>query len=234
METILHRIQQIAINEGIKITAFEKIIGASKGVLSRAINNGTDIQAKWLQAIVENYPQYSEAWLITGKGSMLKENPQKDPEPDIQILHHPKVPDKKVEQQAIKLYDVAAAANLRTLFDNKDQNILGEITIPDIPKCDGAVYVNGDSMYPLLKSGDIIAYKEIHTFSSVVYGEMYLISFDLAGDEYLCVKYVNKSEEDGYIKLVSYNPHHQPMDIPVSSINAMGLIKFSIRKNTMI
>ncbi len=234
METILHRIQQIAINEGIKITAFEKIIGASKGVLSRAINNGTDIQAKWLQAIVENYPQYSEAWLITGKGSMLKENPQKDPEPDIQILHHPKVPDKKVEQQAIKLYDVAAAANLRTLFDNKDQNILGEITIPDIPKCDGAVYVNGDSMYPLLKSGDIIAYKEIHTFSSVVYGEMYLISFDLAGDEYLCVKYVNKSEEEGYIKLVSYNPHHQPMDIPVSSINAMGLIKFSIRKNTMI
>ena len=234
METILHRIQQIAINEGIKITAFEKIIGASKGVLSRAINNGTDIQAKWLQAIVENYPQYSEAWLITGKGSMLKENPQKDPEPDIQILHHPKVPDKKVEQQAIKLYDVSAAANLRTLFDNKDQNILGEITIPDIPKCDGAVYVNGDSMYPLLKSGDIIAYKEIHTFSSVVYGEMYLISFDLAGDEYLCVKYVNKSEEEGYIKLVSYNPHHQPMDIPVSSINAMGLIKFSIRKNTMI
>ena len=234
METILHRIQQIAINEGIKITAFEKIIGASKGVLSRAINNGTDIQAKWLQAIVENYPQYSEAWLITGKGSMLKENPQKDPEPDIRILHHPKVPDKKVEQQAIKLYDVAAAANLRTLFDNKDQNILGEITIPDIPKCDGAVYVNGDSMYPLLKSGDIIAYKEIHTFSSVVYGEMYLISFDLAGDEYLCVKYVNKSEEEGYIKLVSYNPHHQPMDIPVSSINAMGLIKFSIRKNTMI
>lgn len=234
METILQRIQQIAINEGIKITSFEKNIGASKGVLSRAINNGTDIQAKWLQSIVENYPQYSEAWLLTGKGPMLKDEAFKEPEPDIQILHHPKVPEKRVEQQAIKLYDVAAAANLRTLFDNKDQNILGEITIPDIPKCDGAVYVNGDSMYPLLKSGDIIAYKEIHTFSSVVYGEMYLISFDLAGDEYLCVKYVNKSEEEGYIKLVSYNPHHQPMDIPVSSINAMGLIKFSIRKNTMI
>ena len=47
MNTILQRIQQIAVNEGIKITAFEKSIGASKGVLSRAINNGTDIQAKW-------------------------------------------------------------------------------------------------------------------------------------------------------------------------------------------
>ena len=48
METILHRIQQIATNEGIKITAFEKSIGASKGVLSRAITNGTDIQSKVL------------------------------------------------------------------------------------------------------------------------------------------------------------------------------------------
>lgn len=74
METILQRIEKIALNEGIKITVFEKKIGASKGVLSRAINNGTDIQAKWLQSIVENYPRYSEAWLITGRGSMLRED----------------------------------------------------------------------------------------------------------------------------------------------------------------
>lgn len=72
METILQRIEKIAINEGIKITTFEKVIGASKGVLSRAINNGTDIQSKWLQMIVENYPLYSEAWLLSGRGNMLK------------------------------------------------------------------------------------------------------------------------------------------------------------------
>ena len=78
MKTILQRIEQIAINEGIKITAFEKSIGASKGVLSRAINNGTDIQSKRLQSIVENYPQYSEAWLLTGRGSMLKEEQPKE------------------------------------------------------------------------------------------------------------------------------------------------------------
>ena len=86
MKTILQRIEQIAINEGIKITTFEKSIGASKGVLSRAINNGTDIQSKWLQSIVENYPRYSEAWLLTGRGSMLKEEPkssQVDCEPSV-------------------------------------------------------------------------------------------------------------------------------------------------------
>lgn len=154
--------------------------------------------------------------------------------PEIQILHHPKSIEKNVHQQAIKLYDVAAAANLKTLFANKDQNILGEILIPDIPKCDGAVYVNGDSMYPLLKSGDIIAYKEIYNFDCVIYGEMYLVSFDMDGDDFLAVKYINRSEKDNYVKLVSYNTHHDPMDIPVKSINALGLVKFSIRKNTMI
>lgn len=72
MSDILKRIEMIARSEGITITAFERTIGASKGVLSRAISNGTDIQTKWIQAIVEKYPSYSERWLLTGKGEMLK------------------------------------------------------------------------------------------------------------------------------------------------------------------
>ena len=39
MGNILSRIQEIASNEGITIGAMERTIGASKGVLSRAINN---------------------------------------------------------------------------------------------------------------------------------------------------------------------------------------------------
>ena len=103
-----------------------------------------------------------------------------------------------------------------------------------MPKCDGAVYVTGDSMYPLLKSGDIVVYKELYDFNNVIFGEMYLVSFDLEGDEYLAVKYVNRSDKEGYIKLVSYNSHHDPKDIPLNCIRAMALVKLSIRKNTMV
>lgn len=78
MENILYRIELLAKNEGITITALERKIGASKGVLSRALNNNTDIQAKWIQSIVENYPQYSPEWLFTGKGSMLKSSYKND------------------------------------------------------------------------------------------------------------------------------------------------------------
>ncbi|MDO5608885.1 MAG: hypothetical protein Q4G08_10565 [Capnocytophaga sp.] len=72
MYNILTSFLKVAENENIRITNLEKKIGASKGVLSRAIANNTDIQAKWILSLVENYPRYNPEWLLTGKGSMLK------------------------------------------------------------------------------------------------------------------------------------------------------------------
>jgi len=72
MENILTRIKQFSENKNVTINALERLIGASKGVLSRALNQNTDIQSKWLTQIVENYPDINSEWLLTGKGSMLK------------------------------------------------------------------------------------------------------------------------------------------------------------------
>ena len=168
-------------------------------------------------------------YILTGRGTPLRENIEATQ------VYHPKYTEKLESDGTITLYDVEAAANLKTLFDNKDQNILGQISIPNIPKCDGAVYVKGDSMYPLLKSGDIVAYKVIPVdMRHIFFGEMYLVSIDMDGDEYLTVKYVNHSDKgEDWIKLVSYNQYHQPKDFPLSSVRAMALVKLSIRMNTM-
>ena len=88
MGKILDRIQQLAKAEGITITGLERSIGASKGVLSRAINNQTDIQAKWLQKIVENYPHISADWLVTGRGDMRIGNVRSAMEYNKQQLIH--------------------------------------------------------------------------------------------------------------------------------------------------
>lgn len=72
MESITQRIKQVSDILEIKVSNLEKQIGASKGVLSRAISQNTDIQSKWLGVIVENYPQISAEWLLTGNGQMLK------------------------------------------------------------------------------------------------------------------------------------------------------------------
>lgn len=73
---ILSRIKTLADSEGISIGAIERAIGASRGVISKAITKGTDIQSKWLELICEKFPQYSPIWLLTGEGKMLRETPE--------------------------------------------------------------------------------------------------------------------------------------------------------------
>lgn len=85
MGNILSRIEELASNEGITIGALERRIGASKGVLSRAIANSTDIQSKWVQIIVENYPHYSAEWLLAGRGEMLLKNSHASTDSPVQL-----------------------------------------------------------------------------------------------------------------------------------------------------
>lgn len=233
--TISERIAEILAFTGENKNSFAKKLGYDRAqTVYDVINGKSSPSFDFLRKF--QMSEFSETinieWLLTGKGNMIKSDNTKDE--NLRIIHNPVYSDKLIEDQEVFLYDIYAAANLKTLFLNKDQNILGKISIPNIPACDGAVYINGDSMYPLLKSGDIIAYKEIRSLENILYGEMYLISFDMDGDEFLTVKYINRSELEGCIKLVSYNSHHDPKDIPLKSINALGLVKLSIRKNTMI
>jgi phage repressor protein C with HTH and peptisase S24 domain len=90
-------------------------------------------------------------------------------------------------------------------------------------------------MYPLLKSGDIIMYKQIHNMQDgIFWGEMYLISIDQDGDEMVTVKYIQKSDKgEKWIKLVSQNKHHDDRDVSLSKVRALALIKASIRINSM-
>ena len=62
---------------------------------------------------------------------------------------------------------------------------------------------------------------------------MYLLSIDMDGEEYITVKYVQRSERDGYVRLVSQNPHHADKDIDMKRIRAIALVKASIRMNSM-
>lgn len=169
-------------------------------------------------------------WLLTGEGSVSKSEVNEPPQ-----VYKMKT-DRTVQDQDIPLYNLEASAGLVNLFQHQgDTKPVDYISIPNLPKCDGAISVTGDSMYPLLKSGDIIMYKEINNeISNIFYGEMYLVSLDLDGEEYVSVKWVQKSDKgEDHIKLVSENQHHQPKDVPLKSVRAMALIKASIRINAM-
>ena len=108
------------------------------------------------------------------------------------------------------------------------------LRIPNLPPVDGAIYVRGESMTPLFKSGDIIIFKRLAlSLDSILWGQIYLLSFTAGGDFFTVVKYVQKSDTTDCIRLVSHNDRFQPKDIPLSSIQALAIVKASITFHTM-
>ena len=142
--------------------------------------------------------------------------------------------DRKIEVQDIPLYDMSATAGLVAIFNGRNIRPEDHLRIPNLPLVDGAIYVRGESMMPLLKSGDIIIYKKLElSLDSILWGQIYLLSFIAGGDTFTVVKYVQKADQPGYIRLVSHNEQFQPKDIRLDSICALAIVKASITFHTI-
>jgi len=204
MGTLLQRIAAIADNEGLSIGRFEAAIGASKGVLSRALQNNTDIQAKWIAKIVENYPQYRTEWLITGEGEMTTE--------DQSAL--------KVGDRGIPLIPTSAFAGYGTLAYD-DLLVEDYYIIREFCNADFLLRVKGDSMSPRFKSGDIIACKKIEEITFWQWHCIYAICTKSQG---VLIKRVEEGTDNESLCLVSENPKYTPFQLPKDDIIAVALV----------
>lgn len=230
---VSERLGQYLEKKGISFYAIENALNGGRGSISKAVKEGKSIGSNTLENILGLYPDLNPTWLLTGEGSMFKEEANVVAEQAIQAF--PMKTDRNLHYQQIPLYDLEATAGLVPLFTDSTYNVpLDYITIPNLPKCDGAIYVTGDSMYPLLKSGDIVLYKTINDIrNEIFWGEMYLLSVEMSGEEFVLVKYIQKSDDPDFVKLVSQNKHHQDKEVEISKIRALALVKASIRINSM-
>lgn len=219
MDNILETFLKIAENEGIKITQLEKKIGASKGVLSRAIANNSDIQSKWFLKLVENYPQYNPEWLLTGKGSMLRPNSN---------MEEKTVAVKSGNNTEIPLVSTRAVAGLgNSEFHISKSDILDYYIIPKWrnKKIDFMIEVEGMSMITKYSPGDIVACTIIRETSFIQYGKVHVLA---TKDQGLLVKRIKKSEIENCLLMVSDNPDYPPFDIPVGEIDGIALVRGGI------
>lgn len=144
--------------------------------------------------------------------------------------------DRVIDNSLVPLFDIEAISNdVLSLDYILEQEPIDHISIPNLPKCDGAIYVIGDHMYPILNSRDIVMFKCIEDIKNdIFWGEMYLVVLNMSSEQLVMVKYIQKSElGQDYVKLVSENKHHQDKDIKMSKISGLGLIKASVRINSM-
>lgn len=210
---------------------FYKKTGLSNGFLDKGQNIGSDKCEK----ISEIFPALNIAWVITGKGQPKK---LYHPDETLHLANEPGSPryrslnEKLAEDKRIPLYNFNASEGLTQLFD--DPKVLSYIEIPNLPKCDGAIAVMGDSMYPIVKPGDIIVYKRVNDLKAgIIFGEMYIISVLIDERLHTLVRLIKKSDIKNHIQLVGYNNPDAAMDVPLKTVEAVAMVKANISYITM-
>lgn len=256
---VLDRIKQYIDFKGITVAAFERSIGMSNASFGKSLKTGGNIGSDKLENILSLYSDLSPNWLLTGRGDMIilgdtsafncdrgddfgvgsdDKNCKVDCQADCKVddksvdIHRNCSGGITIEMQQIPLYELEATAGIASVFD-KAVNPINYIAIPNLPKCDGAIHVRGNSMAPLLQSGDLVVFKMSSSLQYILWGDIYIVSFSLEGDEYTVVKMLQKSDKADHIKLVSYNPENEPMDIPMSTIRQLAHVKAWIHYNSM-
>ncbi|WP_282635681.1 LexA family transcriptional regulator [Sphingobacterium thalpophilum] len=196
-------------------------------------------------------------WLLSGEGNMLRQQnvniPKIDTDKLDSNLQEVNALEKKynddgvsrsefllrtdriLHNQIIPLYDIQASAGFISLFQLDHIAPTDYISVPNLPKVDGAIFAVGDSMYPLIKSRDILFFKKINNIlENLFFGEMYIVDLYNDGDEYTTVKFIQSSEKGpDWIKLVSQNPHHGSKDVHLSWVRAAAFVKATLRINSM-
>ncbi|MFV0418577.1 MAG: S24 family peptidase [Dysgonomonas sp.] len=219
-----------------------KKISKNKFYLDTGIANGTldkksGITGDTIIKICTAYPEINLEWLIMGEGDMFKSS--------IIILNN----DLKsirdtyatmgyLDSGSISEEEFAIESPLEfiPIFSyNKNHPFQGYLSIPKLNSCDGAVYVKTDSMYPLIKPGDIVCFKLADTTNQIHWGDMYIIHTIIDGDEYLTIKNIEKSQlGEEYVCLTSYNQKYAQRDILLKDISWKAIIKAHVIYNSII
>lgn len=179
MSKIIERIAFLIKTKGVSTRAFELSIGASNGMIGRAVLKGTDINAEWLSKIIDAYPDVNADWLLTGEGEIFKTKSTEkviksnDNLNDNQFDNKRKVQKKlsnyepqiiTLDRSDIKLVpivDITSAAGDGACNPDYSDKI-GDVALPanllkhGVHECVG---IRGESMLPTLQSGGYIIHR---------------------------------------------------------------------------
>ena len=113
-------------------------LGIGKAALSMIETGKAGLTTRNRNILVQELNVNPE-WLEEGRGAMF------NTEPDLQAFMHRT--DASLPMQSVPLYSIEGTAGLVPLFSRPEhQKPINYIHIPNLPKCDGASYIVGESM----------------------------------------------------------------------------------------
>ncbi|NDV78532.1 helix-turn-helix transcriptional regulator [Dysgonomonas sp. 511] len=228
------RVLQFLETQGVSKNKFYAQTGIANGSLDKKSGMTGDTIAK----IFKVYPNVNLQWLITGEGPMLNSSTVRNAA-DIDMMREQYANIINVDPASIPEARLTPPSDKEMsfipLFTYKEFHYCqGYVSIPDLDSCDGAGYIKTDSMYPLIKPGDIVCYKTANNTDAIHWGEMYVMYLQIDGEEMITLKYINKSSlGDDYVLLSGCNTKYHDKDVLRSCIEWKGLVKAYICYHTV-
>lgn len=219
------RLKTLRAAKDLNLEILASMIGVGKSTLGRWENG--DSMPNYIEIMMLiNATKCNGTWLMFGQESMFTED-------TISIKNNfSKKTDKLLESQVVKLYAMEAVAGHLPMFQEKAE-VLDYLTLPNLPKCDGAFIARGDSMTPVIEKGDILLFSAINHQDELIWGHIHLVAFMRGGTLYKMIKYIDKSDDPNCIRLRSNNTDYHPVDIEWKDILGIAMIRATVRINEL-
>jgi len=167
---------------GIVPTVVQNIVGTRQGKPSYDVIEKICVNAN-----------VSPEWLLTGEGSMLKTPSGDSPaNPEPIVSYDPNI--------GVPYYDVDFTAGFNLIFNDQTVNPTANIVVYGFERASVWCNVTGDSMYPKICHGDMIALRECRP-DDVLYGEIYAVVLD----NIRTVKILRKAKDPTMLRFIPIN-----------------------------
>jgi len=204
------RIVDFIESQRIKKSVFYRKTGMSNGYLDKVKELGADKYA----SIISNYPEINPDWLLTGKGSMLKDKPSQNTALSEGNTVVPLIPLHAMAGQGIGTSAVM------------DYDISNGYVVPDFKGVDFMIKVKGSSMMPKYNSGDVVACKKLNLADIFFqWNKVYVLDTEQGA----LIKRVRKGSDKDHILIVSDNDKYEPFELHLSKIHAIAIVMGVIR-----
>lgn len=178
------RFKAVVDHIGMAYSRLDIALGWGNGMVGKVASGKSSITVHSIENLFSKFPEINPEWLLTGVGSMVRARN--------------------------KTLGVPLVGNVVAWAGNgggsdKDEYVSGYIDAPAYRNCDVAISVEGASMEPVLKSGDIVLVSLTTSFVDLLWGKIHLV----VTSESCQVKYLFPGNCPDCLRMVSANPVFQ-------------------------
>ena len=205
MSEISERVKELWHDSGLNMTAFATKLTIDRSNLNKKVHGEQKITKRDIDKFCKTL-NVSYDWLVNGNGEKYlteKESAM------LEALQNKTVYNNK--QCGVPYYDIDFCLGLREMYQDTPEVPVQLIDIPGYSKADFWCKTTGDSMCPIINSGDIIAMKEVKDWQSfLLMNEAYGI---VTSNEQSMVKVIRPGSDTDHFILHSYNSEYPDQEI---------------------